>query len=373
MRIAMLCSGHLVTDERVTHKQAVSLARDGHDVVVFGRGSGEPTVLSGVRLVPLAPPEGGLKQRAQMVPKLVRAAVEWKPDVMTCHEPESALAGLRVRHRTGVPVIFDVHELFHESLSWRMPRLVRPFVRYASTLLLRYVGRRVDWVTTISPACQDFYLQIRGDDRVELIYNSPIMASFPPCRQDVQGPVTLVHDGFLDAGRGMAQILEALAMARREVDVRLLVVGKVRPDAQALFDEMLVSQGLRDAVELPGWVVYDRVGELLSRGQIGIVALQPAPNNYLGLSNKIYNYMCCAQPAIVPEGSATADLVRRVGCGLVVDTTRPAEIAQAIVTLAREPDLRRKLGANGRRAIEQEYGWHKMEERLRRIYAHLKA
>lgn len=37
MRIAMLCSGHPVDDARVVHKQAASLAKVGHKVVVFGR------------------------------------------------------------------------------------------------------------------------------------------------------------------------------------------------------------------------------------------------------------------------------------------------------------------------------------------------
>jgi len=72
MRIAMLCSGHQVTDERITYKKAVSLAKDGHEVIVLGRGCGGPTMLSGVRLHPLAPPEGGLGARARMVPMPTR-------------------------------------------------------------------------------------------------------------------------------------------------------------------------------------------------------------------------------------------------------------------------------------------------------------
>ncbi|GAH92449.1 unnamed protein product, partial [marine sediment metagenome] len=38
MRIAMLCSGHAVNDARVTYKEARTLARAGHEVIVFGQG-----------------------------------------------------------------------------------------------------------------------------------------------------------------------------------------------------------------------------------------------------------------------------------------------------------------------------------------------
>jgi glycosyltransferase involved in cell wall biosynthesis len=372
MRIAMLCSGHPVTDERVTYKQAVSLVKQGHEVIVFGRGEGEPTVLAGVAMRPLMPMGGGLIARARMIPKLTQAALEWTPDVVTCHEPESTLAGLRVKRRTGARVIFDVHEFFHESLSGRLPWPLRPVVRVASAVWLRHLGRRVDYLTAVSPPLRDFYLAVQPPERVDLIYNSSIVALFPLCHQDVAGPVTVCHDGFLGVGRGMVQLLEALALARREADVRLLVVGRVQPEDQTLFDEKLAALGLKDAIDLPGWVRYDKVGELLSRGQIGIVAMQPTPNNYGGLSNKIFNYMCCAQAVIVPRGSATADLVRDADCGLAVDTTRPEEIAGALVSLVRDPVLRQRLGANGRRAIEQEYGWHMMEKRLIEIYAQLK-
>jgi glycosyltransferase involved in cell wall biosynthesis len=194
---------------------------------------------------------------------------------------------------------------------------------------------------------------------------------FPPCRQDVEGPVVVAHEGSLDVGRGMIEMLEALAVARRSAEVRLLIIGGVREWDRARFDEKVSSLGLAGAIESPGWVNYDSVGQWLSRSQIGIVAMQPSPNNYMGLSNKIFDYMGCGLASIVPEGSATADLVREVDCGVAVDTTRPEAIADAIVRLARDPALRRRLGANGRRAIEQTYGWHKMAERLVEIYARL--
>lgn len=65
---------------------------------------------------------------------------------------------------------------------------------------------------------------------------------------------------------------------------------------------------------------------------------------------------------------------KRVIChrrGLAVDTTNPQAIAEAVCRLAGEADLREELGANGRRAIENELGWHKMEEALATIYATL--
>jgi glycosyltransferase involved in cell wall biosynthesis len=313
----------------------------------------------------------GIRARVSMVPKLAGSVLRWKPDVVTGHEPETAALGLHLRALCGARVVFDVHEVWQETMAERMPRFIRPLARRAFAEALRCIARRVDWITTVSPPIRDFYRAVRRDGRVDIIYNSPLIEVFPLCRQDVEGPVVIAHEGSLNIGRGMLEMLEALAMARRSIEVRLLIVGGVRQWDRAQFDARVSALGLAAAIDSPGWVSYDSIGRLLSQSQIGIVAMQPSTNNYVGLSNKLFNYMCCGLAVIVPEGSATADLVREADCGVAVDTTSAGAIAGAIVKLARDPALRRRLGANGRRAIEQTYGWHKMAERLVEIYAQL--
>lgn len=373
--IYMLCSGHVITDARVTHKQAVSLAKMGHKVTVYGRacvGENLPEV-PGLELCPLMPAGGKLMARMRMLPKLYRAAMRGRPDVITCHEPESALVGLLARRRKGVPVLFDIHECFQDTLSSRMPRGFGGIVRALSVFLLKFIGRRCDWLTIVSPANLDFYRNIRGDGRISIIHNSPRMELFPPCKHDSDGPVVICHEGYLDHSRGMTQILESLKLARNRADVRLLIVGRIGPDCRALFDELADNLSLNEYIIIPGWKSYEEIGRMESTAQIGLVALQPGGNTFKSLNNKLYNYMCCGQPVIVPKGSTSEALVRQYDCGLVVDTTRPEEIADAIVLLATDRELRKRLGANGRSAIECRLGWHKMEEQLADIYGQLLA
>jgi glycosyltransferase involved in cell wall biosynthesis len=120
-----------------------------------------------------------------------------------------------------------------------------------------------------------------------------------------------------------------------------------------------------------GWVPYEKLGQADALAQIGIVALQPTGNNFGGLGNKVYSYMSCGQPAIVPKNSATAELVAQYDCGIGVDIAQPEAIAEAMVKLAHDPGLRKRLGQNGRRAVETELAWHKMEEKLGVGYARL--
>ena len=93
------------------------------------------------------------------------------------------------------------------------------------------MARRADWVTVVSQPNHDFYAPVRPDGRLDLIHNSPRMELFPLCDHDVAGPITVVHEGFLDHTRGMMQMLQATDIARHTIDLRLLLVG--RQDAVA--------------------------------------------------------------------------------------------------------------------------------------------
>jgi glycosyltransferase involved in cell wall biosynthesis len=166
----------------------------------------------------------------------------------------------------------------------------------------------------------------------------------------------------------MAQLLEAVALARASEDLRLLVVGKLRSGCETEFNQTVGRLRLSDIVEVTGWIPYQEVGHMDARAQIGLVTMQPSGNNLGSLSNKVYSYMACGQAVIVPAGSASEELVRNYDCGLAVDTTQPAAIAAAIVRLSRDSELRKRLGRNGRRAIETDLGWHRMECQLRQIY-----
>jgi len=221
------------------------------------------------------------------------------------------------------------------------------------------------------PALHGILASMRRDDRVDIVFNSPRLELFPLSLQRSVGPVIVVHSGYVSSGRGMTQMLEALAKARKVADVRMTFCGGVAPSERDLFAATVARHDLAGAIEGPTWVDPKDMGARVCAGHIGILALKPTPNNYGGLGNKLFHYMACGLPCIVPAGSASETLVSQYECGVAVDVTSPDAIASAIVTLAEDVDMRRHLGANGRAAIAIDLGWHRMQERLRRAYEQL--
>ena len=379
-RITIMCPAHALGDERVVCRQALTLAQAGHEVLVLARHDPEksPPKHPGLRLEPVGPMTRGASVRARLAKiqalyACYRRACASAPDLLAAHEPETALLGLLISRRKKIPIHFDVHECFDELLASRVSPRLSGWVKRRVWSALSWIARRCDYVTVVSPTTQRQYQAVCGDRRVDIIHNSPPVELFPLCDQAAAGPLTVCHEGWLDLVRGMRQLLQAIALAGQRIPVRLLVVGKLGGGSAALFDSLVKELGIGDRVTVTGWLPYAEVGRVDATAQVGAVTLQPSGNNNGSLSNKVYSYMACGQAAIVPRDSATAELIAQHECGLAVDVTKPEEIAQAIVRLARDPALRQTLGQNGRRAIEQHLGWHVMSGRLVSAYGDLLA
>jgi glycosyltransferase involved in cell wall biosynthesis len=78
--------------------------------------------------------------------------------------------------------------------------------------------------------------------------------------------------------------------------------------------------------------------------------------------------MMCGVPIIT---NVATDIVNETQCGIIVDYDNLDQIKQTIIDLRDNPELRKKLGDNGRNAFLQKYNWNAMEEKLYKIYEQL--
>jgi glycosyltransferase involved in cell wall biosynthesis len=378
MRILVICSGHALDDDRVTRKQARSLARLGHDVAVCAWRRYEYQE-PGVRLLDLAALMAGdskparprtevrRKDRLLSLRMLWKLACRERPDLLVAHEFETGLLAWWLHFLHGIPYVFDVHEFYEETIAIRAPKAIRGLVRSVVRRLLWRVARRAQAATVVSPAAERFFKEGAPNVPVAVLYNSPPMEYFP--FSDREGPVpVIVHEGTLSLDRGALEMLEALALVRESQAFRFLVLGTISAEVREAFEKQIDRLGLRAVVDMPGRLPWTEFGKLEASGQIGLVCMQPLPNNMKGLSNKLFDYMSCGLAVIGPKMSASEELLEKFGAGICVDTTQPKEIADAICLLICNPDMRRKMAANGRKAVETELGWHCMEQVMGRVY-----
>jgi glycosyltransferase involved in cell wall biosynthesis len=149
-------------------------------------------------------------------------------------------------------------------------------------------------------------------------------------------------------------------------EVRVILLGEYVYGDEKAYRRAVAEAGLDAHFDFCGVVPFEEVPAYIAVAQVGLILLQPGIENHrLAMPHKLFDYMREGKPVIAPAFSVeVARIVREADCGLLVDVTNPKAIAEAAVTLLTDPAYAKRLGQNGRRAVEETYNWEKEESVL---------
>ena len=364
-RIVHLTTVHPRDDIRIFHKECVSLARAGYEVVqVVGDGLGD-AVVKGVRIVDIGVPPSSRLARMRVQPRrALDAVLRLLPALVHFHDPELLPVGAKLMRR-GIPAVYDAHEDVPRQIltkQWIPAPLRRPlswaFERYEDAQVGRLAG-----LVAATPYIAQRYAGLAR--RVVNVSNFPFLDELAPAAVATPRENAVCYVGGITRTRSAREMLTALALVP---GVRLLLCGKFE-DA-ALEAEMRGSPGWPQ-VDYLGHVDREQVREVMARSFAGLVTLQPMPSYVDSLPIKMFEYMSAELPVIASGFPLWRGIVEAHGCGICVDPVDPAAIADAIRTLRDSPGRVREMGAAGRRAVMQVFNWPQAERELLAFYAAL--
>jgi glycosyltransferase involved in cell wall biosynthesis len=92
-----------------------------------------------------------------------------------------------------------------------------------------------------------------------------------------------------------------------------------------------------------------------------------------GLPRALVQGLLMGVPAVAFDNDGSPEVVLDGQTGILVPFGDTAKLSQAIVSLATDPDLRRKLGAHGQARCREMFDWHTMVDQLEKLYLRLTA
>jgi len=361
--ILLLSAAHPPDDLRVVVKEGAALAAAGWQVTHLApHRDGAPAALAGVGISTFTRRAGWLG-RILGIPALARRAASSGAAVLHASEPDAWLAALLAARWRKCLVVIDVHEHYPSRLDTRLPAAMRPVARAILRAGCRWAGAAADAVVVAKDGlAQDF----AAPTRTVVVRNYAPAVILPP-RDHRGGPVTLVHSGAMGRSRGWPQLLDALPLS--PAGTRLRLIGRFTDGSEPEFTARVRALGLTDRIECLPWLPHAEAFARLAEGDIALVLFQPGEENHrLALPHKLFDAMLAGLPVIAPGfAEEVAAIIGSAGCGVLIDTAAPAEIAAAVASLA-DPARRAALGGAGRRAAEQRYAWAPEAARLVRLY-----
>ena len=357
---------HPRTDVRIRVKECGALDASGLcDLCLVVADSLGPEVSGALKIRDVGRPPGGRFGRALIGSvRVLREVRALRPSVVHFHDPELLPACLLLAS-TGHTVVYDVHEDMPTQImskSWLPAWLRRPVARAVSGLE-RLAGHAFSAVVAATPAIAGRF----PPEKTVLVRNYPLLREFSGSGVPyADRSPDFAYIGVIATIRGARTMIDAAAQLRP--GARLLIAGNYSPPA--LRAELAVMPGWGAVVE-QGWLDRAEIEALLGRVRAGLVVLQPTPNYIDSLPVKLFEYMAAGIPVVASDFPLWRTIVEDAGCGLLVDPSDPAAVADAMKRLLDDPEEAALMGARGKEAVRDRYSFAEEAERLVELYGRL--
>lgn len=187
-------------------------------------------------------------------------------------------------------------------------------------------------------------------------------------RETLHSPPVLICPAFLSERKGHKYLIEAVRLLR-DSGMKLTVLIAGDGEALPILKAQVLANHLEDSVTFVGLVEHGRLLEMFRTGEVDIVVL---PTLHEGIPAGLIEPMGYGVPVISTSVGGIPELLDG-DAGIMVPPADAQSLADGIRRLITDPDLRRRMVANGRRRVEQ--GWAVqpvVEELLRLLSAHSK-
>jgi len=371
MKVVHLSTAHEADDVRIFHKECVSAAAAGHEVVlIVSRGSDEDR--AGVRIRAVGRSGSGRFSRVTgALWRVLRAGLRERGDVYHVHEPELILAGLALRLR-GRRVVYDVHENYPAAMTHRpwVPAALRRPLAWLFDRFERWSAGRLAGIVTVNDEIAARFperktIQVRNYVRGGAASSDVGAALAVPQADYGSRPNAACFLGAMTAIRGITETVKAISLLPAELEPKLILAGEFAPPSYREEIERLWDPA---RVEFLGQIPVADVPAVYARSRATIVPYHPCPNHTDASPNKMFEGMAAGLPVIASDFPKWRPIIEQHGCGLLVDPLRPESIAEALRWVFEHPDEAEAMGQRGRAAALEHYTWESQAAKLLDLY-----
>lgn len=270
------------------------------------------------------------------------------------------LTGLLLSRLKGMPLVFEVRDLWPEvipaigagkenSLPYRF------FDKVARTLY-----DKSDLIVVVTESFKDQIVSSRGvsPDKIEIIENGVDTEFFKPGAVDpetienlgLRDRFVVTYIGTIGYTHGAEVILKAAPELKRRIPELLFLLVGSGSDKERLV-KLSKDSGL-DNVRFLDPQPKASIPAFLNASDISLVLSINQPLLHKTIFAKVFEPMACGKPIVVGAVGETRNIVvEKADCGIAFAPEDTAGLIDSILTLYDNPDLRKKLGENGRKYV----------------------
>jgi glycosyltransferase involved in cell wall biosynthesis len=183
-----------------------------------------------------------------------------------------------------------------------------------------------------------------------------------PATRTSEAPLLVVFPARMLLDKGLGTLIDAARLLCKQLHLRIALVGQPDPGNPATVSEADLRAWQEEGL-VEWWGFQDDMEDVYR--QASIVTL---PSYGEGLPTVLIEAASSGRPIVTTDVPGCREVVQDGVNGLLVPPRDPQALAQALETLARDPDLRKKMGENGRRLVLERFSGHQINQQTIAVY-----
>ena len=271
-----------------------------------------------------------------------------------------ACAGWGISRIKRIPFVMEVRDLW-PAVAVSLGEISSPRTIRLAERLEKFLYRHSAGVVAVTRGfCK--YIQALGVDsqKITWIPNGTDPELFNPVHGDrdlrkdleLEGRLVILYAGLLGIAQGLESVLETARLTLGQPDIMYIFIGE-GPNKVKL-TERKKRENLDNVIFLPE-VPREDIISYLNMADILLVPLKNDPIFEAFVPSKLYDFMACGKPVLLSVPGEAREILEEAEGGMYVPPENPEALKEAILKLYKDPDLRLRYGANGRRYMLSHY------------------
>lgn len=297
-----------------------------------------------------------------------------KQDVIITESPPLFLgwSGYILSKKKKAKFVFNVSDLWPES-AVKLDVLHNKALIKASTWLEEFCYKKASAVTGQTRGIVDNIVN-RGFDKnkVHLITNGVDTEFFKKEKRDenfrkeigIDGKFALCYAGIHGLAQGLEVIINAAEIIKEHEGIQIVFIGD-GPEKNKLIN-MVKEKGLKNVSFLP---IQPKANmpKIIASMDATIIPLKKLDIFKGALPSKMFEALASELPIVLAVEGEAEKLINNAKAGIVVEPENHKEIAEAILKLYNDKELRDNLGHNGRKYVIDNYSRESISRKLENI------
>ena len=292
-----------------------------------------------------------------------------KQDIIIATSPPLfvAIPGYIISRLKRIPLVFEVRDLWPKFAIDTGVLTNKTFIKLA-TWLENWIYKKANLINVLTPAFKEYLTKEKGIAEKKIIYipNGADLDIFQPGSRDNWvrqkhawgNKFVVIYVGAHGLANNLMQLVLAAEKLQSNKDILFVLVGDgmEKPNLKQVAKE----KGLEN-IQFFDPIPKEQVIDFINAADVGTAILQA--HFITTYPNKVFDYMTCAKPIILPiDGACRKLLVDDAAAGIFVAPNNPEEFKEKLLLLYNDSNMAKTLGQNGHAFVQKFFDRKKLAQ-----------